>query len=148
VTRGLLLAAAFSCLLAPAAMAQAPDGSKMFKGRVKPGMYEQKDETVMRGYEGIPAANEKSTETKKRCVSQAEIDKGVELRKDCKFTQVKESANAVHYSGTCPGGTKDDFSLETTATGFKSRLSSVGKNAAGKPMEMSMVSEAKYLGPC
>ena len=79
---------ALAAVFAVDAQAQVPDGKKIFKGRVKPGMYEQRDETLMRGYEGIPAANEKSTETKKRCIAQSEIDQGIEVRKDCKFTVV------------------------------------------------------------
>lgn len=134
--------AAVSCAVA----AQQPDGKNLFKGRVKPGMYEFKTLTEMGGVTSSKQ-QEKTTETEKRCVTAAEVDKGVELRKDCKVTTFKEAATSFEVISQCPDGSLQEMRVAITASGFTSEIKAASKQK-GKEHNMLMRSEARYLGAC
>ena len=134
--------AAVSCAVA----AQQPDGKNLFKGRVKPGMYEFKTLTEMGGITGSKQ-QEKTTETEKRCVTAAEVDKGVELRSDCKVKDFKQTASSFEIVSTCPDGSLQEMRVAINASGFTSEIKAASTQK-GKEHNMLMRSEARYLGAC
>ncbi|HUP97049.1 MAG TPA: DUF3617 family protein [Usitatibacter sp.] len=145
--RGLrLLAACGVAAMSCAVAAQQPDGKNLFKGRLKPGMYEFKTLTEMSGVTSSKQ-QEKSTETEKRCVTPAEVDKGVELRKDCKVTTFKETGTSFEVISQCPDGSVQEMRVAVTSSGFTSEVKAESKQK-GKEHHMLMRSEARYLGAC
>lgn len=146
--KALYVSALCSAFVMASAAAQAPDGKAIFKGRVKPGLYQQVDQNETRGMAGVPKGQEKTTETKQRCITPAEIDQGLEFRNDCKFTKNEQTNSSMYLVAQCPDGSVTEFRLAATANGFTTDFVSKGKNADGSPLVMSLRSEAKYLGAC
>ena len=140
------IAAATLALLACGAHAQVVGNGK-FKEGMKPGLYDTTATTEMRGM-GVPKGEEVSTEKKQRCVTQKELDQGIELRKDCTITKNEESASGLHVMSTCKDGSVNEFRMAKHAGGYNSEIKSQGKSPEGKPFSMSMKVDAKYLGTC
>ena len=134
-------------VMAATAGAQQPDGKSLYKGRVKPGMYETKAHNDLSGMPGIPKEQQKTTETHTRCLTQAEIDKGVELRKECKVKSFKDSPTSLDLVSQCPDGSLQELRFSSTPTGFASEIKSSSKEK-GKEHSMTMRTESRYLGPC
>ena len=128
------------------AFAQAGAGKKFFEG-VPAGLYKQTSTTEMLGM-GLPKAEERSTETKDRCVTKEEIAKGVDMRSDCTIKKHEQNAAGAHIVAHCTDGSINEFRLSRSSSGYVTEIKSVGKAPDGKPMSMSMKSEGKYLGPC
>jgi hypothetical protein len=141
-----LLAAAALAFAAPAA-AQQPSTKDVFKGKVKPGMYETRVVTDMSGVPGIPPDQAKNTETHKRCMTAEEVERGLKSREDCKAKTFNQSATGVHFVSECKDGSLNDLRIAFSAAGFSSEMKTTGKHE-GKPFVMMMKSESKYLGPC
>jgi hypothetical protein len=144
--RPLLLGAAIVCLAAPA-FSQST-GTALLKGRVKAGLYEQKTESEVSGIPDLPPGQEKHVETRQRCISQAESDKGIALAPDCTLKTQVISGNIAHFTSECRDGAVHDMKITTTATGFTSDMTSSGKGRDGTPFSLSMHSESRYLGRC
>jgi hypothetical protein len=142
-----LLAACGAAAMSCAGAAQQPDGKALLKGRVKPGMYETKAYNDLSGMPGVPKEQQKTTETHTRCVTAAEVDKGVELRSDCKVKDFKQTAASFEIVSTCPDGSLQELRIATTATGFSSVVKSESREK-GKEHNMTMRTESRYLGAC
>jgi hypothetical protein len=142
---GLLAAAALGCTGAAAQVA----GADVYKGRVKPGLYELKTETVMKDVEGVPKGQEKTTETRKHCFSEQEVAKGLEMRAECKPKVNKATSSSVEMVYDC-NGLDNEFHLKPAGSGgFETRLVAREKPpGGGKPYTMTMTSQWKYLGAC
>jgi hypothetical protein len=128
------------------AAAQVP-GADIYKGRVKPGLYEMRVETVMKDVEGVPKGQEKSTETKTHCFTEKEIAKGLDMRAECKAKTNKATATTVEMVYDC-NGQDNEFHLKPAGNGFETRLVARDKPPGGKPYSMTMTTQWKYLGAC
>lgn len=142
-----LLAACGVAAMSCAAAAQQPDARNLLKGRVKPGMYETKAYNDLSGMPGVPKEQQKTTETHTRCVTAAEVDKGVELRSDCKVKDFRQTAASFEIVSQCPDGSLQELRIASTATGFSSVVKSASKEK-GKEHSMTMRTESRYLGAC
>ena len=121
----LALAAVASLAAGPAA--SAPQTSKdLFKGKVKEGLYEVKSEADLSGVPGIPKEAAKRSETKQRCLTRQDIDRGIEAGKDCEVKDYRQSAGGANIVMACKDGSSTDmkfafggdtFSSETRTTG-------------------------------
>jgi hypothetical protein len=142
----MLLAISIACLSNPA-LAQSP-GPTLLKGRVKAGLYEQKTQSEVSGIPGVPPGQEKHVESRQRCISQAESDKGIELAPGCTLKSQVVSGNIAQFISECRDGAVHDMKITTTATGFTSDMKSEGKGRDGAPFALTMHSESRYIGPC
>lgn len=140
------IVAAAAALAAAGALAQAPSGKKFYEG-IPPGLYRQVSVTEMKGM-GLPKEQEKETETKDRCVTSAELAKGVDMRTDCTVKKNEQTASGAHIVMQCKDGSLNEYRLAKSAGGYSSEIKSEGKSPDGKPFAMSMKMEGKYLGPC
>jgi hypothetical protein len=143
----LLAACGVAAMSCAAAAAQQPDAKNLLKGRVKPGMYETKAYNDLSGMPGIPKDQQKTTETHTRCVTAAEVDKGVELRSDCKVKDFRQTASSFEIVSRCPDGSLQELRIAATPTGFSSVVKSESKEK-GKAHNMTMRTESRYLGAC
>jgi hypothetical protein len=136
--------AVFAC----SAAAQAPDGRNLLKGKVKPGLYENVTHSEMKGVPGVKKGQEKSTETRQRCVTQEELDKGIEFPGNCAIRKRDDTGSSVQLVAECKDGAVHEFRIAATAGGFSSEMKTVGKNPDGSAVSLAMRSESRYLGPC
>ena len=129
--------------------AQAPANTKdLFKGKVREGLYEVKSEADLSGVPGLPKEQQaKRSETRQRCMSKAEIDRGVEAGKDCSVASYKSSANAANIVMNCKDGSTTDMKFTFAADAFTSELKTAGKDE-GKPFVSIFRTNAKYVGAC
>lgn len=138
-----LLAAAM--LVSTGAAAQG--AADVYKGRVKPGLYEIRSETVMKGVPGVAPGQEKSTETKKGCISVQEIARGFEVRKECKPKVNNATPASVQMVYECDGQPQE-FHLKVVPGGHETRLVANDMTPDKKPYTMTMTTQWKYLGAC
>ena len=143
--RGMQLVLAAALALSTAAVAQT-SGADIYKGRVKPGLYDLKTETTMKNVPGVPPGKSE-VETKKHCVTAEEVAKGLEIRKECKVKTNNATATAVQMVYECDG-LPQEFHLKPTAGGHETRVVMNDKGPDGKPFSMTMTSQWKYLGAC
>lgn len=138
--------AAIALALAADAFAQA--GTKdLFKGKVREGLYEVKGEADLTGVPGIAKDAARTSETRKRCMTKAEIERGVEAGKDCTVTSYKDSGSAANIVMTCKDGASTEMKFTFAADAFTSELRTAGKDD-GKPFVSIFKTSAKYVGAC
>jgi hypothetical protein len=118
-----------------------------FKGKLKEGLYEIKTDHDMSGVPGIPKEHAKGSETKQRCVSRQELDRGVRAGKDCKIASAKESGNSANVRMECKDGAVTDMKIALTGNGYATEMTTTGKQD-GKAFNTSIKSQTRYLGPC
>jgi hypothetical protein len=131
---------------AGAAFAQAPGGPVM-KSQVKPGLYEQKTMADLTQMPGVPKGQEKNVETKQRCITQAEVDKGIQVAPGCTLKNQNVTGTTVEFTSTCRDGATHEMKIATNAGGFTADMKMAG-NRDGTPFAMTLHSESRYLGPC
>ena len=142
----LALAAIASLAAGPAA--SAPQTSKdLFKGKVKEGLYEVKSEADLSGVPGIPKEAAKRSETKQRCLTRQDVDRGIEAGKDCEVKEYKPSASGANLVMACKDGSSTDMKFAFGGDGFKSEMRTTGTQE-GKSFVSVFRSEAKHIGPC
>jgi hypothetical protein len=147
-------AAAGLALLATSVAAQAPGpapapgGKVTLKDKVKPGLYENQVTSELIGVPGIAAEQQKATETQVKCITAADIDKGIDLPSGCAIKMLTETPSGMQASAECRDGSKSEFRIAATSTGFTSEFWSGGKGRDGKPFSVMMRTEGKYLGDC
>jgi len=153
-------AAAGLALFATAVAAQAPapapapspapaaGGKGLLLGKVKPGLYENQVTSELSGLPGVPAEQQKSTETQHKCVTSADIDKGIDLPAGCTIKTLDETASGMHATAECRDGSTSEFRIAATDSGFSSEFKSTGMGRDGKPFFARLRTEGKYLGPC
>ena len=129
------------------ALAQQPSMKDIYKGKVKPGMYETRVVTDMSGLPGVPKEQAKTTETHKRCMTPQEVETGLKTRGDCKVKTFDQSPTEARFVSECKDGTVNELRVNFTAAGFSSEMKTTGKQD-GKSYAMAMKTESKYLGPC
>lgn len=137
---------AIAALVAGSALAQSPPGKKFYEN-IKPGLYKQTAVHEMKGM-GVPKEQEKGTETIERCVTKAEVDKGLEMRGDCTVKKEEVTASAIHMVAQCKDGSMNEVRMAQMPGGYNMEMKSAGKGPDGKPFSMNMKLEAKYIGPC
>lgn len=152
-TRARLAIAAFG-LAAAVAAAQAPapapapgEGFAPFKGKVKDGLYEMKTDHDMSGVPGVPKEHQKGSETKQRCVSKEELDRGIRAGRGCKVTSSKDSGNTATIRMECQDGAVTEMNLALNPGGYSTEMKTTGKQD-GKAFSSTFRSAARYLGPC
>ena len=119
----------------------------LFKGKVREGLYEVKSEADLTGVPGMAKEAAKPSETKRRCMTRQEIERGVEAGKDCSVTSYKESPGAATIAMKCKDGSATDMKFTFGADTFTSELRTSGKDE-GKPFVSIFRTSAKYVGAC
>ena len=127
--------------------AKADDGFSPFKGKLKEGLYEIKTDHDMSGVPGIPKEHAKGSETKQRCVSRQELDRGVRAGRDCRIASARESGNSATVRMECKDGAVTDMKITLTGSGYSTEMATSGKQD-GKAFSTSIKSQTRYLGPC
>jgi len=142
------LAAAAVAALAAGPAAAAPQSTKdLFKGKVKEGLYEVRSEADLTGVPGIPKEAAKRSETKKRCLSQQDVDRGIEAGKDCEVKSYKPSAGGANIVMACKDGSSTDMKFAFGGNTFTSEMRTTGTQE-GKSFVSVFRSEARHIGPC
>jgi hypothetical protein len=142
---------AVAALLASApAWAQKPPAD-LFKGKMKPGLYEDRVEVDMTGVPGIPKEHAKQSQTTQRCMTPEDLAKGLDQdEKGCETSGFKMMGETAIFTTTCKKGNETQIAevkLTPTAQGMKSELKSTMKQG-GQTSTSTMRSESRYLGPC
>ena len=142
------LALAAVASLAAGPLAAAPQTSKdLFKGKVKEGLYEVKSEADLSGVPGIPREAAQRSETKQRCLTRKDVDRGIEAGKDCEVKNYTESPGGANLVMACKDGSSTDMKFAFGGNTFTSEMRTTGKQE-GKSFVSVFRSEAKHLGPC
>lgn len=141
-----LVLAALASLAAAGAFAQ-QTSKDLFRGKVKEGLYEVKSEADLSGVPGIPKEASKRAETRQRCLTRQDVDRGIEAGKDCEVKSYRQSASEASLVMQCSDGTSTDMKFAFNAGTFKSEMKTAGKHE-GKAFVSLFRSEAKHIGPC
>jgi hypothetical protein len=125
--RGRVIAvAATLALAAPWAGAQ-QSAAGIFKGKVAEGLYEVKSEIDLTGVPGVPRDKQKSSESRSRCVTRAEIDQGISAGADCSVTKYTEAGSTTRVLMACKDGRSSDMKYTFSKEGFASETTTTGK---------------------
>ena len=131
----------------PKAAASASQGKDALKGKLKPGLYEMVVESDMTNMPGFPKDKAKQTEKRQQCVTQKEIDAGIENDPNCPMTAFAASGNTVNTSATCKDGASLESKMTFNSSGYVAEMKVSGKQgtqAFGATHKMT----ARYIGPC
>ena len=146
------IALAAACLIAAPLAVAGPFDS--IKGKMKPGLYENKMEMDMGAMPGLPPGMNKQSSTQQRCVTQKEIDEDPvpsrSNRKDeqCDIKDVKTSGDTTTYKMVCPKGNMSaEGKIQFTSSGYVMETN-MTMDQGGHKMNMKQRTEGKYLGPC
>jgi hypothetical protein len=142
-----LAMAAVAALAAGAGAAAAQTPKDLFKGKVKEGLYEVKSEADLSGVPGIPKEAAKRSETRQRCLTKQDVERGIEAGKDCEVKSYKPSAGGANIVMACKDGSSTDMKFAFGGNTFKSEMRTTGTQE-GKSFVSVFRSEAKYVGPC
>ena len=137
-------------LAAACAWAQTP-AKGVFKDKVKPGLYEEKNEADMGNMPGIPKEQKKQSTTRQRCLTPEEIDSLAEEKQPgCKTRNFKMAGNTSTFQVACGNDEMvSDVTMRFTPTGYTMQAKVALKPPAGGPTaNVSQRVEARYLGPC
>lgn len=146
--RAKCLAMAAVATLAAGPAAAAPQTTKdLFKGKVKEGLYEVKSEADLSGVPGIPKEAAKRSETKQRCLTKQDVDRGIEAGKDCEVKSYKPSPGGANIVMACKDGSSTGMKFVFGGNTFKSEMRTTGTQE-GKSFVSVFRSEAKHIGPC
>jgi hypothetical protein len=146
--RAKCLALAAVASLAAGTAASAPQTAKdLFKGKVKEGLYEVKSEADLSGVPGIPKEAAKRSETKQRCLTRQDVDRGIEAGRDCEVRNYRESPGGANLVMACKDGSSTDMKFAFGGGTFTSEMRTTGKQE-GKSFVSVFRSEAKHIGPC
>ena len=152
------LAATFAC-----AVHAADNPFEAFKGKVKPGLYENKVDMDMGAVPGMPAGMGKQSHTMQHCVTEQDVARGDMGAKDrngkgmsdnCKVQDMKVSGNTASYKMVCKGGpdmtadNKITFRSDGYSMDMVMDMQDRGGRNGGAPMHMKQHVDSKYLGPC
>ena len=132
---------------APAPKPAAAAGKDAFKSRVKPGLYEMTVETDMSGVPGVPKGKEKHTEKRQQCVTQQDVDRGIEDDPNCPTTAFSAAGNQVSMATSCNDGAQVETKMVFNATGYTADMKVSGKRD-GKPYTATHKMSTRYVGPC
>ena len=131
----------------PPAKSASGQGKDAFKGKLKPGLYEMVVESDMTNMPGFPKDKARQTEKREQCVTQQEIDRGIENDPNCPMTAFAASGNTVNTSATCKDGASLESKMTFNSSGYVAEMKVSGKQANqvfGATHKMT----ARYIGPC
>jgi hypothetical protein len=135
---------------------------EQFKGKIKPGLYENKVQADMGQMPGMPPGMGKQNHTAQHCVTEKDIEKGAMGRadhdraKNCEVKDFKMSGNTASYTMVCKGsgdgkGPPMDMTADNHITfrdgGYDMDLK-MSMNRGGQPMNMTQHIESRYIGAC
>lgn len=130
--------------LAFGASAQQP-GAGAFKGKVKPGLYEDKIEVA------VPGEKDKRTMTRQRCATDKDIETlAEESDASCKTSNFRMAGDKATFVIACKGAQEMSSNVQVTmnATGYVTE-STATMTAPGKaPMTVKQVVASRYVGAC
>ncbi len=135
-------------LVASGFAAAQPATRDIFKGKVREGLYELRNEADLTGVPGMAKADARKSETRQRCFTKQDVERGVEAGKDCQVKSYKPTERAAHLVMQCKDGTATDMKYAFTGTGYESETRTTGKQEDGKPFAAVFRTQAKYLGAC
>jgi hypothetical protein len=127
--------------------APAAGGKGLLLGKVKPGLYENQVTSELSGLPGVPAEQQKSTETQHKCVTPADIDKGIDLPAGCTIKTLDETASGMHATAECRDGSTSEFRIAATDSGFSSEFKSTGMGATASPSSRGCEPRANTSAP-
>src|SRR5262249_1184900 len=123
------------------------------KGKMKPGMYEDKIDVDMGQVQGMPPGMGKPSQPTQHCVTQEDIDKGQAAKGPrepgkggCEIKNMNMSGNTATYTMECPN-MKGDARMTFTGDGYKMDMKT-SVVQGNQTMNMTQHMEAKYLGAC
>ena len=131
----------------PPAKSASGQGKDAFKGKLKPGLYEMIVETDMTGMPGVPNDKAENTEKRQKCITQAEIDKGIEDDPNCPATSYSASGNTINIASTCKDGARLDMKMVMGSNGYTAEMK-VNAKHEGKSFGSTHKMTTKYIGPC
>ena len=126
---------------------QAPSPRDIYKGKVREGLYELRNEADLSAVPGLPKEAAKKTEVRQVCLGKADIERGAEPGPDCRVTSYRPGDRAAHVVMECKDGTKTDMKYSFAADGFSSEFRTTGKEA-GKDFTAIYRRQARYVGAC
>ena len=134
---------------APAAPAAPVPGTapQPLKGRIKEGLYELTRTIDLSGVSGVPAKDQKGSETRRQCLGKADLEQPMQAGPGCAVKSTKESPAAVEILMQCSDGTATDMRMTFDAAGYGSEMKTTGQQD-GKPFVSLFRMKAKYVGPC
>jgi hypothetical protein len=133
---------------APKAPAAAPyQGKEAFKGKLKPGLYEMTVESDMTNMPGVPKDKGKNTEKRQQCITQQDVDKGIENDPNCPTTSYNTSGNNISTTATCKDGAQLEMKMAFSPTGYTAEMK-VNAKHDGKPIGSTHKMTTRYIGPC
>lgn len=133
-------------LAATAAGAQAQGPTGAFKGKVKPGLYETRNEVL------LPGAKEPQVSTRQVCLTERDVDTlAEESNPACKTTQFKMAKDTATFKVSCANDQQSmtsDVTIAYSDAGYKMASKVQMTPKGGKPAQVSQTSVSKYIGPC
>ena len=132
---------------APAAPASAAQGRDAFKGKLKPGLYEVTMESDMSNTPGVPKDKAKHVDKRQQCITQQEVDKGIEHDPNCPVSSFASSGNQISISATCKDGARTDTRMTFTPNGYTAEMKVSAKHE-GKAVGSTHKVTSRYIGPC
>lgn len=137
-------AAAALAALAFGAHAQQP-GSGAFKGKVKPGLYEDKIEVT------VPGEKDKRAMTNQRCATDKDIETlAEESDASCKTSNFRMAGDKATFTIACKGAQEMSSNVLITlnATGYVTESTATMKAPGKAPMTVKQVVASRYVGAC
>ena len=132
---------------APAAPAKAFQGKDAFKSRLKPGLYEMSVEADMGNMPGVPKDKAKQSDKRQRCITQQDVDRGIEDDPNCPTTAYSAAGNQLSMAAACKDGAQLETRMTFSPTGYTAEMK-VNAKHEGKPVSSTHRVTTKYLGPC
>ena len=129
------------------AKAAAAVGRNALKGKMKPGLYEVLAEVDMSDVPGVPADKKRQSSKSQECITQEEVDKGVDLDPACPVKSFASTASEVSFASVCRDGTTAETKLTFNAAGYTADMKSTQQHQ-GKPIVITQKMRARYLGAC
>lgn len=132
---------------APAAPATTTQGKDAFKNRLKPGLYEINVEVDMGNTPGVPKDKARQTDKRQRCITQQEVDHGIEHDPNCPTTAYSSAGNQIRIAALCNDGARLETRMTFGPAGYTAEMK-VNATHEGKPVNQTHRMTTKYLGPC
>ena len=122
-------------------------GRDALKGKMKPGFYEVLAEVDMSNVPGVPADKKRQSSKSQECITQEEVDKGIDLDPACPVKSFASTANEVSFASVCRDGTTAETKLTFNAAGYTADMKSTQQHQ-GKPIVITQKMRARFLGAC
>ena len=131
----------------PAAPAATFQGKDAFKNRLKPGLYEMVIEADLSNTPGVPKDKAKQSDKRQRCITQQDVDKGIENDPNCPTTAYSAAGNQLSMAAACKDGAQLETKMTFNPSGYTAEMK-VNAKHEGKAISQTHRVTTRYLGPC